>query len=369
MSLQQQKALAAGFHSRKRAILVALNSDTPDKSPKGYVDEPLLPLIILINNHPDYVTTSSCSGRICTYLEGMEENEENGEQEHATIEESEEQDVKGYAENTSLAAVEAAKRAKGGQWLYVSHDPVEWPSFEDQKSAERKWILETLFGPEAHRVVVMKDDMEADEEKDHRGQEPETVDIAKAQLVYFKFEPMILHIESSTPAAAKVFLNHSLFSGYRNSGILPSAKRTMLAIRSTLKLDAPIAYVIPSSSMADSTTPKIQLMVTLSYLRVLIRLSNDKFTSNVAQMARFEARLKEHLLKSGTVEGEYVPVESTSQKIGDQGAWEDKDARRERKRREGLEKKKAAAAVVAAAAALQAETAEQVIEQTTSNDM
>ncbi|GJJ74884.1 tRNA wybutosine-synthesizing protein 3 [Entomortierella parvispora] len=351
MSLQQQRALAAGFHGRKKAILVALNSDTPDKSPKGYVDEPLLPLIVLINNHPDYVTTSSCSGRICTYLEGMEEGDEDDHKKQSDDDgkdDTEEQDVKGYAENTSLAAVEAAKRAKGGQWLYVSHDPVEWPSFPaDQKSSERKWIIETLFGPEAHRVVLMKGDPESDENEKTQIQGDDQDDIAKAQLVYFKFEPMILHIESSTPAAAKIFLNHSLFSGYRNSGILPSAKRTMLAIRSTLKLDAPIAYIIPgnsTSSSASDSAAKIQLMVTLSYLRVLLHLSNDKFVSNVAQMARFEIRLKEHLLKDG--QGGDTHAEA---KTGDQGAWEDKDARRERKRREGLEKKAAAAAAAATA--------------------
>ncbi|MBI4148221.1 hypothetical protein HY490_02930 [Candidatus Woesearchaeota archaeon] len=35
-----------------------------DKSAKGEIDEAIKPLIDLINRHPDYVTTSSCSGRI-----------------------------------------------------------------------------------------------------------------------------------------------------------------------------------------------------------------------------------------------------------------------------------------------------------------
>ncbi|KAI8605763.1 methyltransferase TYW3-domain-containing protein [Dissophora ornata] len=117
--------MSDGFATRKKTILVALNSNTPDKSPKGYVDEPLLPLIILINNHQDYVTTSSCSGRICTYLEGLDESQQ-------------------------------ATRAKGGQWLYVSHDPVVFPS-QQKDSNDQHWIVEMLFGPEAHRVVLMED--------------------------------------------------------------------------------------------------------------------------------------------------------------------------------------------------------------------
>ncbi|KAG0336845.1 hypothetical protein BG000_006090 [Podila horticola] len=296
-----------GFHSRKKAILIALNSDTPDKSPKGYVDEPLLPLIVLINTHADYVTTSSCSGRICTYLEGLDEgtteNSEEGDNNISNTEE-EEEEPKGFDENTSLAAVEASKRAKGGQWLYVSHDPVELP-VDQEEGSNNRWIIDTLFGPEAHRVVTM-------EEQKH-AQQIKTLGMARSQLVYFKFEPMILHIEASTPTAAKQFLNHSLFSGYRNSGILPSAKRTMLAIH------------------------PIYLMVSLTYLRVLVELSNDKFRANVDQMGRFERRLTEHL----------VGVNSSAQggvKQGDQGAWEDKDARRDRKKREGLERAAAAAA-------------------------
>lgn len=130
----------------------------------------------------------------------------------------------------------------------------------------------------------------------------------------------------------------------------------MLAIRSTLKLDAPIAY-IPSSTSSSTTgtttgtgEEKIYLMVSLSYLRVLIDLSNDKFRMNVAQMARFEERLTKHLLTAET---------ATPKKVGDQGGeWEDKEARKERKKREGMlkqeetakaraEKKKAAAEAAA----------------------
>ncbi|KAG0347499.1 hypothetical protein BG004_007646 [Podila humilis] len=344
-----------GFHSRKRAILVALNSETPDKSPKGYVDEPLLPLIVLINNHRDYVTTSSCSGRICTYLEGLDEE---GSSQHKEVEEAgqEDEEPRGFDQNTSLAAFEAAKRAKGGQWLYVSHDPVE------MQAGEGRWLVEKLFGPEAHRIITMEE-----QQQQQQQQQIKTLGMARSQLVYFKFEPMILHIEASTAGAAKQFLNHSLFSGYRNSGILPSAKRTMLAIRSTLKLDAPIAYIPNSNSnnntsgtsmtttislrdhAAVSSSPlpssPIYLMVSLTYLRVLLELSNDKFRANVAQMARFEQRLTQHLVVLGEDGATTGLAQGTGihKKVGDQGAWEDKDARRERKRREGLERAAAAA--------------------------
>lgn len=69
-------------------------------------------------------------------------------------------------------------------------------------------------------------------------------------------------------------------------------------------------------------------MVSLSYLCTLIELSNDKFRRNTAQIRRFEERLKEQLETNNQV--------PARRKMGDQGEWEDKDARKERKRREGL---------------------------------
>jgi len=38
-----------------------------DKSPKGSIDAPIAALIAAINEHDDYVTTSSCSGRIALF--------------------------------------------------------------------------------------------------------------------------------------------------------------------------------------------------------------------------------------------------------------------------------------------------------------
>ena len=59
-----------------------------DKSPKGGLDAPIVPLIHAINRHPDYVTTSSCSGRIAlfagAYVAEGEEGEGEGEGDDAS---------------------------------------------------------------------------------------------------------------------------------------------------------------------------------------------------------------------------------------------------------------------------------------------
>lgn len=125
----------------------------------------------------------------------------------------------------------------------------------------------------------------------------------------------------------------------------------MLAVRSTLKLDVPIAYIsrmdclssVPKSESPSASTPepKIHLMVSLAYLCTLIELSNDKFLKNFAQIRRYEERLSAHL---------GVDAQDPSGiKMGDRGEWEDKDARRERKRREGLQRQQEIAKVKAEA--------------------
>jgi tRNA wybutosine-synthesizing protein 3 len=62
--------MAASFESRKSAILKQLAEDFGDKSPKGSLDAPIVELIHYINALPDFVTTSSCSGRIAVFRSG-----------------------------------------------------------------------------------------------------------------------------------------------------------------------------------------------------------------------------------------------------------------------------------------------------------
>ncbi|MBW3019386.1 hypothetical protein KY329_04350, partial [Candidatus Woesearchaeota archaeon] len=47
------------FDNDKKNALTKL-----DKSTKGSIDEPVIPILNLINSMNDYYTTSSCSGRI-----------------------------------------------------------------------------------------------------------------------------------------------------------------------------------------------------------------------------------------------------------------------------------------------------------------
>ena len=63
------------FPSLRERNLITLYGDTKvsgdftdkDKSPKGSVDYKIRPLVDLINRHPEYVTLSSCSGRVALF--------------------------------------------------------------------------------------------------------------------------------------------------------------------------------------------------------------------------------------------------------------------------------------------------------------
>ena len=125
--------MPATFRDRKAKILQDLSipdDQYEDLSPKGSVDEGIKDLIAEINGLPDYVTTSSCAGRVAVYLEG-------------------------------------AKGAKGGgKWLFTSHDLLE-PPVKDGESG-----LMAMFGL-----------------SDEAPSAP--LDTEGVRFVHFKSEPMV----------------------------------------------------------------------------------------------------------------------------------------------------------------------------------
>jgi tRNA wybutosine-synthesizing protein 3 len=76
---------ADAFDSRKAFVLSSLQSEAPDKSPKGGLDAPCAALVTWLNAQRDVCTTSSCSGRVSLFAH-------------------------------------APGRAKGGAWAYISHE-------------------------------------------------------------------------------------------------------------------------------------------------------------------------------------------------------------------------------------------------------
>ena len=125
-------------HQVVSSLVETLDSERRDKSPKGFIDAPILDLIHIINKHPYYYTTSSCSGRVAVYCEGYQDDK---------------------------------STTKGGIWLYVTHEPVVIP-----EKADNEWITNLLFG--SNRRIVFDNNLSPQ-------------DIMHKQMVYFKFEPLV----------------------------------------------------------------------------------------------------------------------------------------------------------------------------------
>jgi tRNA wybutosine-synthesizing protein 3 len=56
-------------HEKKQYVDFLYDEDHTDKSRKGSLDEPIIPLLKTLNSHRDYFTTSSCAGRIIFFGE------------------------------------------------------------------------------------------------------------------------------------------------------------------------------------------------------------------------------------------------------------------------------------------------------------
>ncbi len=150
--------LPRAFVSKKAKILEELSTPTQsytDASPKGYVDVGIVELIESINRLEQYVTTSSCAGRISVYLEGSKSGS-HVEEENA-----------GETENGTKATVAGTGgKGGGGRWLFVSHDPVD---------LESSGSLSQLVGIDGRG---------ASDQCSFGGQ----------RLIRFKFEPMVCNL-------------------------------------------------------------------------------------------------------------------------------------------------------------------------------
>jgi tRNA G37 N-methylase Trm5/tRNA(Phe) wybutosine-synthesizing methylase Tyw3 len=169
--------MARGFDQSKAELLASL-ADGVDYSPKGSIDFPVRDIVHLINLHKDYVTTSSCSGRISVYECAGDTNSYN---------------------NTT----------KGIKWLLVKHEIVS-----------KLDLLSAIAKAEGNRNAGNND----------------------SQLVMLKVEPFILHVHVRDVDSARELHHLAYSCGYRESGISIGQKKVMVAVRTTgFGLELPIA--------------------------------------------------------------------------------------------------------------------------------
>ena len=158
-----------------------------DKSPKGCLDPHIAPLVRAINAHPDYVTTSSCAGRIVLWAEPARAEPSGAER----------------------GGGEAEAEYVGGRWLLCEHAHVSLPQVEALIPPEGEASTDATQVASTHQPAMRS-------RGDDRGM---------MWQVTLKHEPAILHVQCRDPGAAQLLLHLSLTSGFRESGIVLSGSR------------------------------------------------------------------------------------------------------------------------------------------------
>ncbi|CUM51591.1 uncharacterized protein AC631_02712 [Debaryomyces fabryi] len=245
------------FDQKKKSILAEIGTTdetTPDASPKGTIDEFCIPIINLINSNKDMVTTSSCSGRVSVFLEGVKDINQD--------------DVK------------IGAKGNNGRWIFVTHDPKDLPDWFS--SVNFKYITDTS-SYESTSVTT--------------------------RYILYKFEPLILHVKCRDLEMANKLYSAAMSCGFRESGI---GTNNIVGIRISIKLDVPIGFL-------NELTEELVSFVSQDYLRVITKLSEDRFKENFKKLDAL-----------------YKAVESLNTLQNSTSKVETKEERRVRKMKEGL---------------------------------
>ncbi|KAL2172619.1 hypothetical protein VTG60DRAFT_4738 [Thermothelomyces hinnuleus] len=315
-------AFSSTFAAKKSRILsqLALPDDQyTDASPKGSVDAGIRGLIDRINTaHEGLVTTSSCAGRVSVYLEGPKAPRPpvpggagvtagGGSGGEVALE-------GGRREDGAAGSLSSAVGGKGGgEWLFVSHDPVvvEEKDEERPRGEEEAYYERLLLGLEPATTAAVSGS---------RAQDLGSVTSA-SRLIHFKFEPMILHILTASVEHAQLVIQAGMEAGFRETGAVSLLARQageeatpMVAVRS---------MGLSFESLIGVETDGVRrLIVSTQYLKTLVQIANDRFVENKKRIDRFSAALS----------AAFAPPKAKEN-------WEDAQARRERKRQEGLRRR------------------------------
>ena len=217
-----------GFAQRKAQTLAELAADAGDFSRAGHVDVRARPVVGLVNRHPSFFTTSSCSGRVSV-----------------------------FADPTSASR---AAGMKGGEWVYVSHEPA---SADEVVAAVDEAVKKARGGPT--RVGG-------------GGGGEHGVDGTDGECtLVLRFEPFILSVEAASVEEGSRMVSAARDAGYRESGITACDKRTIIAVRCSIRMETPVVW-------------KGVRLVDEQALRQLVAIANDKWAANAARAERLVER-------------------------------------------------------------------------------
>ena len=208
------------FAQRKASTLAELALDAGDLSRAGHVDARARAVVALVNTHPAFFTTSSCAGRVSLFADPTAETRAAG--------------------------------MKGGEWVYVSHDPADAAAVV---SAVRRKLGE---GTDAASSSSTPD--------------PET-------SLVLRFEPFILAVEAESVEAGSRFARLARDAGFRESGVVAGGTgRAVCSARCSIRMEAPL--------VAKGTR-----LVSDEAIKVLVAIANEKWAANAARAERLRERI------------------------------------------------------------------------------
>lgn len=262
-------AAAVNFYQTLRSQIIAdLAGNQNDKSLAGRVDTEIAELVSFINaTYPQYVTSSSCAGRVSLFHKG-------------TLSPSSSSFIE--ADATAATATENSYRRKRGSFgrgaIYQSHDII---------AADPALLTSQFLTPALEDFWRWRQEQPV--EADTRLQETE--------ILQLKYEPMILHLLCEDIEAAAALLQCASESGQMQSGIVSCSRGTkeyrkiVCSISSPLCLDMPLftrgSWVLPQTDFAHAAWQHV-LTRAMAHVQLL-------FHENITRRNRFEAELQKRV--------------------------------------------------------------------------
>ncbi|KPA85023.1 putative mitochondrial hypothetical protein [Leptomonas pyrrhocoris] len=259
------------FTSMRKQILTDLQSNTNDKSLAGRVDPQIAGLVHYVNSSfPQYVTSSSCAGRVSLFHKG-------GKESKGTAKVTESTSNPEAVASAAALLIERRKRGSFGQGtLFQSHDALP----EDTRGAVAELIV-----PALEKFWVW------------RQTQASKPALYASEVLQLKFEPMILHVLCADIEAAAELLSCGSESGQMNSGVVSCSRGTKehrkitCCITSPLCVDVPLfahdAWCLPHESFRSDAWA--------TFLSCTVRHINVLFEENTRRRERFIAELHRRL--------------------------------------------------------------------------
>lgn len=290
------------FAKRKAHILSHLNSNACDLSPKGSVDVKCSPIMAILNPHEDYVTTSSCSGRIALFhsVSPSDDDAPSSSAEHVK-----EDNEETHAADASTTVTSAGKKKwkRGAEsalrWLAVKHGMLTAeqmllvvrylcgePATEADRALDAAKQTEWAAHYAAHHDEGVYDGAleGALATIEDTNSLPPVPDFGTMAL---KMEPFVLHVDCRTMESAKLLLSAAVSdAGYRNSGVTPPGKKIMCAIRCTTGLGLEVPLVMGGVNYAAGQR---------AYVWALLSVANEKMYGNERKTKLLETSVAKRL--------------------------------------------------------------------------